>query len=1018
MRLHQLTVTAFGPFPGTESVDFDALNDAGLFLLTGATGAGKTSILDAVCFGLYGSVPGVRGVKALKSQHAGEHVVPEVVLEFSVRDRRFRVRRSPEWSRPKRRGHGTRTENACACLVELTGGVEHFLSSRAAEVGLLVGDLVGMRSAQFQQVAMLPQGEFARFLHASSQQRHDVLQHLFRTDRFARIEEWVNDHSRTVRERAAAAEETVRRLLHTVADRGDGIPAAAAEQSAPPEELPEELPEPPLDEPLDVATALGRVDELCARAGTHHESLEARRRAAQRAVVAARSVLEEGRRVAECVERRDRAVAELGVLAEGDAEAEAATAALAADARAGGCRALLPMLEESTAELDRLTAERATALAVLRTDPALAGEDLGDLDVDALDCLADATRGFAGRVEALLPRARALPALAADATAAEADLAAARTAAHEARQDQLELPARLAQARERLDRENRLASRVDALTLRLAAARERAAAVAALPAATSRLTLLRDEVRDLRDAAADAREEVQSLVAARLAGMAAELAGQLHEGAPCQVCGSTSHPLPAVSTERRVTDEQQREAQRRLESRQAALVGATERAADAEAQVRALAAAAEHRDQPTADAETAALADELTAAQAAAARESATAAEVEGLAAALARAEAAATAAERAAAVQEQRHAAATASLDRARAEVAEALPDVDPSGLPSLAEAGRRTLGALARARVVLLRHEQAVRRTAEVSAQAEAAATAHGFDSVAALRAALLDDAARGRLEALVRQREARAAAARAVLAEPDVLAAGDVAAVDLRLLGERVELAEAEARARAREADLQAERLVALSDLRRRLQAAVADWEPVQQEHARAESMARLVRGTGADNQLQMRLSAYVLATRLDQVLEAANERLAHMRDQRYLLQRTGRAARKGSQAGLGLEVVDQWTGDVRDPATLSGGETFVVSLSLALGLADVVTQEAGGAEIETLFVDEGFGTLDPDTLDDVMDRLDGLRVGGRTVGVVSHVAELRTRIPAQVHVRKTPAGSTVHARTLVG
>jgi exonuclease SbcC len=189
-------------------------------------------------------------------------------------------------------------------------------------------------------------------------------------------------------------------------------------------------------------------------------------------------------------------------------------------------------------------------------------------------------------------------------------------------------------------------------------------------------------------------------------------------------------------------------------------------------------------------------------------------------------------------------------------------------------------------------------------------------------------------------------------------------------------------------------------------------------VRDESLRAESMAKLVRGMGHDNQLQMRLSAYVLATRLDQVVAAANERLAQMRDQRYLLQRTGRAERRGAQAGLGLEIVDQWTGDVRPPTTLSGGETFVVSLSLALGLADVVTQEAGGTEVETLFVDEGFGTLDADTLDDVMDRLDGLRAGGRTVGIVSHVSELRSRIPTQVRVEKGRAGSTVMVGTLVG
>jgi DNA repair protein SbcC/Rad50 len=227
-----------------------------------------------------------------------------------------------------------------------------------------------------------------------------------------------------------------------------------------------------------------------------------------------------------------------------------------------------------------------------------------------------------------------------------------------------------------------------------------------------------------------------------------------------------------------------------------------------------------------------------------------------------------------------------------------------------------------------------------------------------------------------------------------------------------------AERAAQAAARAFHVAEQRETSVRALATRLVGALSDWAPTRDDYVLAESMSRLVRGMGSDNHLQMRLSSYVLATRLDQVLEAANERLSHLRDQRYLLQRTGRATRRGSQAGLGLEVVDQWTGDVRDPATLSGGETFVVSLSLALGLADVVTHEAGGTDIETLFVDEGFGMLDADTLDDVMDRLDGLRAGGRTVGVVSHVTELRSRIPTQVHVRKTPSGSSIRTRTLIG
>ncbi len=157
--------------------------------------------------------------------------------------------------------------------------------------------------------------------------------------------------------------------------------------------------------------------------------------------------------------------------------------------------------------------------------------------------------------------------------------------------------------------------------------------------------------------------------------------------------------------------------------------------------------------------------------------------------------------------------------------------------------------------------------------------------------------------------------------------------------------------------------------------------------------------------------MRLSAYVLAYRLTQVVAAANARLAGMSDQRYSLEHVGQRGAGESRGGLSLVVRDDWSGESRDPATLSGGETFVVSLALALGLADVVAHEAGGADLATLFVDEGFGSLDAETLDDVLDILDTLRENGRAVGVVSHVAEMRDRIPTQLVVTKARTGSTV-------
>lgn len=175
-----------------------------------------------------------------------------------------------------------------------------------------------------------------------------------------------------------------------------------------------------------------------------------------------------------------------------------------------------------------------------------------------------------------------------------------------------------------------------------------------------------------------------------------------------------------------------------------------------------------------------------------------------------------------------------------------------------------------------------------------------------------------------------------------------------------------------------------------------------------------LAALTAGTSAENERRMRLESYVLAARLEQVAAAATARLQRMSSGRYTLVHSD-ARSGGKRAGLGLHVVDSWTGNERDTATLSGGETFFASLALALGLADVVTDEAGGVRLDTLFIDEGFGSLDEQTLDEVLDVLDSLRERDRSVGIVSHVGDLRRRIPAQLEVVKARHGSAVRLRT---
>jgi exonuclease SbcC len=197
--------------------------------------------------------------------------------------------------------------------------------------------------------------------------------------------------------------------------------------------------------------------------------------------------------------------------------------------------------------------------------------------------------------------------------------------------------------------------------------------------------------------------------------------------------------------------------------------------------------------------------------------------------------------------------------------------------------------------------------------------------------------------------------------------------------------------------------------LARLGERLTADVRRLRPFAERLATATELSQLVAGTSRSNELRMSLENYVLAARLEQVAASAGLRLAAMSHGRYTLEHTDARARGNTRSGLGLQVLDAWTGQYRDTATLSGGESFFASLALALGLADVVTDEAGGMPLDTLFVDEGFGSLDADALEEVMTVLDGLRERDRAVGIVSHVAELRDRVPNQLQVRKGRSGS---------
>ncbi|MGW1594833.1 SbcC/MukB-like Walker B domain-containing protein, partial [Streptomyces sp. NPDC002343] len=495
------------------------------------------------------------------------------------------------------------------------------------------------------------------------------------------------------------------------------------------------------------------------------------------------------------------------------------------------------------------------------------------------------------------------------------------------------------------------------------------------------------------------------------AGIAAELAAHLTDGEPCAVCGATAHPAPARKTAGHVdreTEDRALAAGRRAEEEHAA----DERRLG-EVREALAAAGAEAGDTPAAE-----LAEEAGHLEREYARARRDASALHAAQQELRRAEQ-----EREQRLADRQQAAVRAAsrltrrdtLEREQALLEGELEQARGGSASVAARAAEleRLAARLTEAADAVRAADDAARRLKDADARLADAAYRAGFDTPGAAAEALLDPAAHRELQRRLDAWQQEEAAVRAVLAEPDTTAAAQRPPADPAA----AERAAAAAERRLREAGSAhdaADRCRAeLDRLSARAAEAVRRLAPLRAEHDRVARLAALAAGTSADNERRMRLESYVLAARLEQVAAAATVRLQRMSSGRYTLvhsdDRTGRG-----RSGLGLRVVDAWTGRERDTATLSGGETFFASLALALGLADVVTEEAGGVRLDTLFIDEGFGSLDDQTLDEVLDVLDSLRERDRSVGIVSHVPDLRRRVHAQLEVLKGRTGSSLRQR----
>lgn len=908
MRPLKLTVSAFGPYAGTMELDFEKLGQSGLYLITGDTGAGKTTIFDAICFALFGEASGSsREPGMLRSKYADPKTPTEVELKFAYGGREYTVRRSPEYMRPKGRGEGMTKQAADARLICPDGKDV----TKLKEVNAAIREIIGLDRGQFSQVSMIAQGDFLKLLLAGTRERQEIFRSIFNTNLYVVLQKKLSEDANVVRSQWDDTRLSIRQYV-------DGIVCE---------------PDTPLADAGDLPIA--EVTELLDQSLAEDAALQ---RQLGEQLAAVEKALEDAAALMTKAEQREKTAAVLK--ATEDAEKAAAAlleqrqAALEAErARKPKQDALqkkiteLELLLPSYDELEKLIAQQAQASAELE---------------QAASGAAKAQQEHAALLEAL------------------EQLKQERKSLENAGAEKEKL---LRQMQEQSDRKQRLESLIaDAKNLH---------------AQQDLLTKLQKDYLEKEATAAGLQSTFESKNRAFLNEQAGIIAGTLAAGIPCPVCGSTEHPSPAVLTKDAPTEADVKKAKTAAAQAQRETEDASRKAGEQKGKVTTSEDAIQKELEVLLDGAA------VEEAEARAAIElSALEAPMDDLRKQIRKAEQA-----------ENRKAA----LDRLIPEQETAAAGKETTftalkekmaGLQASTEEWDRQIKAL-RSRLSF---------PGKAAAQEEKAAQEAGLKTLqAALKQA---EEAHAACEKEWTALSAQIHQLRSQLAElPEI----DRAAQEARkeeLTGQKNAITEQQKTVHAR--------MTANAASRKNIQAKSDQLTALEEKLTWMRALANTANGQVAGKEKLM-LETYIQTTYFDRIVARANVRLMKMTGGQYDLKRRTVAENARSQSGLELDVIDHYNGSERSVKTLSGGESFKASLALALGLSDEV-QMSTGIHLDTLFVDEGFGSLDPESLDQAYRTLAGLTEGNRLVGIISHVAELKEKIDKQIVVTKEKSGGS--------
>lgn len=1011
MKPLRLLVHAFGPYAGELALDFADLKGRTFFLINGPTGSGKTSILDAICFALYGqSSTADRQPRQLRSDYADASLPTDVRLDFEIGDARYRVERSLEFERSSRKSGGRVTQPGEATLwkIEESNSV---LASGLEKVTQKIESIIGCNVAQFRQVVMLPQGRFQEFLMSRSADRQKILESLFGVHLYAQIEQALKE----------AAEDSKRKIETTRRSMSDLLISIESSNIA--------------GAKTRLAVIANELESLCRQTA----DLRIARQTSQERLAAARA--DEQKLLA-----RDNAAAELKQLESRQEEFAAMQERLARANRA------LPLIDLQ-ADANRLKqivdqANQAHAAAIEQVKARQAALERAQHDFDAQQSRESQRAALRQRIEMLESLGKKVQ----DLDAAKVRLRENQAADERCKREQISAEKALRRLRESLQQKRESISALESTaatlnerSLALTEARRIGQAKADLDRQQVRLRENQERLRCAQQRFKEteaklkaAEENLNRLHQAWASSQAAILATGLSKGAACPVCGSTHHPAPATADAQAPRQEDLDAAKQEHERLRQCEAEIEREQWSAEADISAAGELVQHLEASFgSDATMSAqeiqakigrLESDLKTTTDAAGKVREDRSEIDSLQT------------KELSAIQQldlanKRAGQAAADLKVAQALVAEREGSIPPE-LRSIAALDE----ARTKARAELLKMDEALTKAqhdlqqsitahanalgTESSARQNSADSAEnarrrqlefanrissaGFASIEAFDEARLSDLKRGELDQqiqdfhislqIARKRHEQACEEAKDITRPDI---------------QHLEAQDRQAQSALENAVRQEEALRLRQTL---LQSAIGRMEALEAELASQEAqfaqVGHLAEIAGGRNPSRMTFQRFVLGLFLDEVLATANVRFTIMSRNRFTLQRSAEPLDARSSGGLDLQVLDQSSGTSRGVGTLSGGEMFQAALSLALGLADVVQARAGGIRLDTMFVDEGFGSLDSEAMDLAISALRDLQSGGRLVGIISHVAELKEWIDTRLEVVAGPRGSKAY------